>query len=454
MTYTKTTSIPETWYVTVAGNRPNIGFPGFATLRSAIVPYTLQQTGQKVEGWKNKVQQGESAGSPYSCDSVKVSKRKDFDVTLLYHFGAEPFGNRQLTFSGNGTYDGSIVNHLAPYSSEVGDEALKKIIKKIQSKRQELNGLAFVGELREAIHGLRHPYLSMREQTLSHLGKLNKRKLAVDKMPKLKRKEAWRKIVADTWLETVFGMLPLVHDVKDIATALARFQFEEPLVTRLQSKAVAFQDEASVVPGGYGDFFYSFYTGRVRQTRSVATYSVGIDFKHGANASADRLLETLGFSLENFVPGLYEVAPWSWLIDYFSNLGDMIQAGTFSHSGIRWISKTIGQITTEQVISATSFPLTLANMGGFTLDDIQGELHGTATVSRATLTRTIPSQLGIPDLHLTYPGKFKQQANMLAIMAQFSGRTYDPKMANRLFALYPPAKVRNRGVRRASDFLN
>jgi len=47
-----------------------------------------------------------------------------------------------------------------------------------------------------------------------------------------------------------------------------------------------------------------------------------------------------GFTPDNFVPDLYEIIPLSWVIDYFTNLGDVINAYSTLSRSIAWMSLT------------------------------------------------------------------------------------------------------------------
>lgn len=49
----------------------------------------------------------------------------------------------------------------------------------------------------------------------------------------------------------------------------------------------------------------------------------------------------LGLDLSSFAPTVWEVIPYSFVADYFTNIGDMIDAASFPRSTLSWVAKTI-----------------------------------------------------------------------------------------------------------------
>jgi len=416
--------------------------------------YSNLRTGEKVPNWKEKIQKKLNATSVYSTSASRVERHKNGTVKMTYRY-ATGYPDDVLEFTGFQPVLISDVAHFATSTTAVENEALMKIIKKVRAQRSHLNGLAFTGELREAIHGLRHPFELMRTQVHSHLGKLSKAKLSIEKMPGTKRKQAWREVIAGTWLETSFGLRPLIHDTKEIAEALSRFQFETPSLARLQSKSTSLDHGWLRDYNGMSGRFLRYMREGDRITERTCTYSIGYEAVSRPAGSVRSLVEVLGFTPENFIPTLYELMPWSWLIDYFSNVGGMIEAGTTNESQVKWISKTVKIKTLDTWRFIPSAIETQAAMGSQTkLLKLEGDILGEVILSKIDLNRTKPSTLGIPKLTFTIPGKGTQAANLVAILAQFSGKPFDPSWEKRYRAVYQTHTIRNRGVRSISEVYN
>jgi hypothetical protein len=326
------------------------------------------------------------------------------------------------------------INHLITSVSEANNIALKKLIKKIREESSHFNGQSFVGELRQTIHGLRHPFESMRQKVYSHLNTLSKRKRDMLKYPPMQRPQAWRKVLADTWLETAFGLKPLMHDVKDIAESIARSLEEPRHRARLASRGQVLDKTVVVVPDyrDYGSVSFRLTTEQI--TKAGVNYSVGMEaVVEAASGSLERFTKVLGFTPENFIPALYEVMPWSWLIDYFSNLGDIIEAGCTDTSNVKWIVRSDLIKSVKTVKASVNLAETYAMWAQSTTVVTKINRAGPfseVSHSSATLTRTLPISVGTPSFTFESPfGSLGKMANMLAVMSQFSGKDFDPSWA-------------------------
>jgi len=452
LSYTRTSSSFETF-----SGFHRIGDNSWAQIQLNAVPFPSTRTGEKVQDYEKKIASGDSASSNYGIDSSKVSKRipGGFSMTAV-----NPNNGFVYKEAFNG-FSMTVVppSHLSVSTVGAENDALMKLIKKIKSEREHLNGLAFAGELREAIHGIRHPFQLMREQVYSHLNTLGKRKRALLKYPEPTRKKAWREIVSGTWLETSFGLRPIISDARSIAEAIARAQFDPVTRTRLQTRGQTLVSAVQTTQAYSGGYIPSAKkrVDRITSTKAFCQWSVGMEMKQSANfGAATRLIDVLGFTPENFVPALYQVMPWSWLIDYFSNIGDIVDAACVSTTGVTWKSKSVGLRTNVRYIARVIQPAVTLAADGMVVKSFTGGSLGQVILDRATYSRDKNPTIGLPTLQLSLPVRGVQWANLTAILAQFSGKAFDPNWA-RLVDPTPnatAARNRRRGVNAAESFLN
>jgi len=51
-------------------------------------------------------------------------------------------------------------------------------------------------------------------------------------------------------------------------------------------------------------------------------------------------MKTFGFRPEEFVPTAWELIPYSFVVDYFTNVNDIINAWAYRSAGIEWLQYT------------------------------------------------------------------------------------------------------------------
>jgi hypothetical protein len=49
----------------------------------------------------------------------------------------------------------------------------------------------------------------------------------------------------------------------------------------------------------------------------------------------------VGFDVSNWLPTVWELIPYSFLVDYFVNIGEIVSAATLNSSSVLWTNKTV-----------------------------------------------------------------------------------------------------------------
>lgn len=223
------------------------------------------------------------------------------------------------------------------FESSVANRALIGIIKKIRKhETSDFSGPTFVGELRETIAMIRSPLKSLRTKT-GLFTDLHMRILR-DKQAKGKRfkPDPWRKVLSDTYLEWTFGAQPLISDIGAIADIYLEMK-AQGFRNGLKRLSYRFSDDTSSAedPGyvsGWNGVGITVPITQVVHARSSWQYVVWIDqsliFNDGA---VGFLSDAAKFDLSEIVPTAWELMPWSFLIDYFTNIGDVLGC-TFNYN--------------------------------------------------------------------------------------------------------------------------
>lgn len=210
------------------------------------------------------------------------------------------------------------------------DRALSLIKRKLATSIGNVSSMAPMAELRELrglIRGLAGTvsgksivqYAAARASAEKRFpltaGRNNEALLALQK----KR----RKFLADAWLEVNFGLKPLMGDVADAAQAVAaRLEGVQP--TR---RLTAFASKDWVSGGKYtvvSDALFSRTIHSVNAKHQLSyMYIAGVapELISGNNYT---VADQFGFAWKELPGVAWELTPYSWLIDYFANVGEYL----------------------------------------------------------------------------------------------------------------------------------
>jgi len=148
------------------------------------------------------------------------------------------------------------------------------------------------------------------------------------------------KMLAGTWLEHTFGWKPFINDIKDLASVFAH---NEDLFPRNHARGHGYDQWVSTINVSQGSFSNLRFHDEYREIRGVRViYRCGL--KGSATApfgSFERLTELSGFRMNQFVPTVWNLIPLSWAVDYFTNIGDVLECTATSRSNILWVCRTV-----------------------------------------------------------------------------------------------------------------
>lgn len=283
-------------------------------------------TGSDNPNWRKTIARGGNATT-----SASGSKRSERLPRASGSISVSKQENPLNPYTGiySGEVSGSPSASAALFDYTKADAAARlKFIDNYRSTRQAFSSGTFLGELRETLHMIRHPALSLR-RGIDRYGMAVKKRLT-----RTKRYADRLKVVQDTWLEYNFGWAPFVHDITDAYNELVtgRSFWLEPVK-------------------GFSKF--TDRSGGQYITNLLGTLNCRIDYQSTTETSvrylgavrADRhsppsLMDAWGFRPEDFLPTVWELIPYSFLVDYFTNIGDIISAMSEGPVSLAWGCKT------------------------------------------------------------------------------------------------------------------
>jgi hypothetical protein len=383
-----------------------------------------QRTGTRVSHYKDLIKEGRNAASDYLLDVQRAKSLNGFQL-LQY----DKPGNFYSPFRESNV--GIVASHLVPFNhlgvntAGADNEALSRIYTRIRTERSHMNGMNFLGELRETIQLIRKPAAALTKKVNQLLTTLHKKKQRLGQVPPSRRSDEWSKVFSGSLLEANFGWSPLISDIRAIAETAARIAVEPPKRTRITATA---ETSSSViypanpykcmntVLGWWGTVNGS---GRL-STKYTCKITVGLNWPQECALSATKGLATVfGFTAENLIPTLYELTPFSFLADYFSNLGSVIEGATTDTSNVLWSTRVK---KTQSLLEWLEVPVdpgpTLAATGCINVS-VTG-MPGSFSQFRTTLAREANYPLGVPAFSLASPGEnVRQLSNMVALLNEF-----------------------------------
>lgn len=207
------------------------------------------------------------------------------------------------------------------------------------------SGGVALGELRETLRMLRSPAKALRTHLQNYLYTVRKNKRRFKGKSEAKKKE----FLADTWLEYSFGMLPFINDVRDAAQALdtGREYLDRNLINIRPRFGTIESTEILTGPShGYAAIF-SFTSKEKRNYRTQVKYYGAVANRRATAIRTEA--SVFGFDPTSFVPTLWELIPYSFLVDYFTNVGTVIDSWSLRKIDLAWGARTIHRQTISSI---------------------------------------------------------------------------------------------------------
>jgi hypothetical protein len=352
---------------------------------------TSTKTGSANPGWRSAVRLGQSATTPYSADIRTNELSKGSWSETLYQNG-DP---RKWKVASGDFLPGIYTPGALPSVSRIQSDAVLKASNKIRGALMKMSGPTFLGELRDTVHMIKHPAQSLlRSMELYCKAARNMRSV---------------KALTDSYLEYTYGWGPLMSDIRGAANVAASMMIND------QPSVVSSMASEKSNPEIYMQDKQLWTNVYVKQTRTYTTevscrIKAGIRSEvYGPIGSLQRLAQLSGFSWTEFVPTAYELLPFSFVLDYFSNVGSVLSAGYASKGYTSWVSVSTRTEASVKVVEVPKFQ----NFSGYTRP-IEIGSPGMTESKRIIVTRSA----SMPDVEVSFDLPSKKQVLNLAILVK------------------------------------
>jgi hypothetical protein len=283
------------------------------------------------------------------------------------------------------------------------NQALTRYYSNLASITSQFKGAVMTGELRETLSMIRHPARALRRGIDDYLRFLSKN-------ARSKAKHARKSWARETWLEYSFGWRPLIKDLDGAIAGFYQSKWAHPIFEMVKGtgrEKISVYDPSLIffdVGAGHQ------VTGRLRSEEEAYVKFFGIQFSTNTGVPDSH---SYGFAPWEFVPTVWELIPYSFLVDYFSNIGAILSSWSYRFIANGWTAKTERrtwrQFTTDLVHGPQ--PGYSPDLYTFTTSGSPGSAACEATA----FIRSPSVGLDLPSLELRVPGRWDQWVNLVAL---------------------------------------
>lgn len=363
--------------------------------------------GDNVKDWREKIALGQSATTTLVGTST-MNITSTGGIISAYSNGSFP---NELRWQYTGDLFAQVVSATVPVASTVMDtvaesRAASRFLSKYIAAKNTWRGGNFIAEIRETFHALRHPVKSFYHRTWDFAGTV-KRIGAV-----YQKDRQYAKHLGNAWLAYAFGVKPLIADINDATQAANELRTEglghDSKTISGYGRNTSYTKTSGLQlssPPGNSDLFckYTAYTNELHSVRYYGLLKASL-------ADTTSLVEKFGVGVFDVVPAIWEAIPWSFFIDYFANVGEMLDSFRLISAEFGWCNRTVRNTTARTLMDVYYQPTTSlrAYVGG------SPKLYTLARyVSRA------PSIVPAPHFHFQVPGLASMKwLNIAALSAQ------------------------------------
>lgn len=299
-----------------------------------IINWTNQRIGSSLPGWRNALKQSRDATTAMSGTKSFVEFKPGHAEWQGYVKG---FPAQRRLYGQSGMLD--MFNptvHAPTYANAAKAESIasSQFIKEVGNAYKAMEGLETLAELPKTAR-------SIMQRTGSMISLLTnwKRTLSsgLDAARRGNRGAAARRAtaaVSNAYLEWRFAYEPLVKDIRGLAEKLADDTVIIPF--KAFGKASGMYLPPTEAGGGMSGLSWKSITTYTEESTVYYKGAIKVE-KVGASGYFGQL----GMSPSNFVPTLYNLLPWTYMIDYFTNVGDMVSGLSMPYPQIAWVNRTV-----------------------------------------------------------------------------------------------------------------
>lgn len=353
--------------------------------------------GGGIPGWRRVIAEGGNATTPMSgtkTEFVHNEASLHYGIQLKPHLGGTPtYGYRDIQASGPYIrVSGKDPSQDPDGVIRADNQARKNFYSKLAAVESTFKGQVLTGELKEVLHSIRHPGQALRNGISGYLD-------YIKRYGQRKSKFERPKFIRDTWLEYSFGWRPLIADLEEGILAFYTSKWPKPIFQMV--RATGKDNHVETSNPGYINLGYGFHLKWMHNytwEHGVRYYGV---YRSVGNGRSDP--RVYGFSPWEFVPTLWELIPYSFLVDYFTNIGDIISSWSYRFMGPDWVARG-GRSAVTSITTSEEFYYFADYYNAADYTHWMSGNPGSSRVTKSAIQRGSVGSVPLPSLQLEVPG--------------------------------------------------
>jgi hypothetical protein len=382
---------------------------------SRIIPATDSVMGKKNPYYRQQIRDILSATTPCVGQKSSFSIKRVPNCALKATFGKGQ--SYQVVYDQTHLgFEDVIRNHVVSYKTTSASEltsaenrAIQKLYKELNSFNSAVKAGEDVGEIKQTLDAFRRPLPGLRNLVNQSFKNAKKAFSKSDAA-------SIAKAAADTWLQFQFGYKPLESTIAGAVVGLSNRNIMSDYKPFHAHDFAVIGDivkDSSIAPPG-GNIAIKLVV--QRQVRYDVTFQ-GI-WAEECDIPQRSVAACLGLQGQDVLPTIWNLIPFSFLADYFTNVGDIVGAISVPWAGVRWCNKTVRSDFTNQIDQIYEQNFTASDRLQLIIQQWFPET-GKLTSRRVSFVRSAQSTLPLPTLELTSPLdlSWRQYLNIAALTA-------------------------------------
>lgn len=286
------------------------------------------------------------------------------------------------------------------------NQAVRQLYQRCRSAQTALLAGETLGEIRETITALRSPFDGLQKRFRSLRAAYNNAR-----HHRIGRRR--NSYIRDTWLEYNFGWAPLFRSINSSIDALNLAASHIPESINVDAYGIS---QSGTISPPISSYFVS--AGKVTEGSAKERVKVKFSGAIGVprpSSLLGRQLTGLGFIPSQFVPTVWELLPYSFLVDYFVNVGDIINAFSAYDINLLRLQKT----TIRERSKRTDVRSTYVVPDSGLVNQYAIVQPGHSEFKFIRVSRVKQDSFPIPRVEFKIPTHWKQIANLVALTRSF-----------------------------------